>query len=111
MCGKLSVRNTNAPVARRSRLKVLEFSGVFQSDGYGSDNTHLNPMANVIHAGCNVHARRKFTECDGGPEVDHVLKEYSKLYKIESELEKANTRPDCLSEWLGPPTSSCSICY
>lgn len=73
---------------------LKEFSGVFQSDGYGSYDTHLNPLPNVIHAGCNVHARRKFTECDPGPEVDHVLKEYSKIYEIESKLKKANAPPD-----------------
>ena len=73
---------------------LKDFSGVFQSDGYGSYDAHLNSMPNVIHAGCNVHARRKFTECEPGPEADHVLAEYSKLYKIESELEKANAPPD-----------------
>ncbi len=71
-----------------------EFSGVFQSDGFGSYDTHLKALPNVIHAGCNVHARRKFTECNTGPEVEHVLNEYSKLYKIESDLAKANAPPE-----------------
>ncbi len=73
---------------------LKDFYGVIQTDGFESYDTHLNGLINVIHAGCNVHARRKFTDCDEGPEVKFVLDKYSELYKIESDLAKANAPPE-----------------
>lgn len=73
---------------------LKDFSGVVQTDGYESYDTHLNHLPGVIHAGCNAHARRKFVECGKGKEAGHVLDEYSKIYKIESDLAKANAPPD-----------------
>lgn len=75
---------------------LKDFSGVIQTDGFESYDTHLNGLRNVIHAGCNVHARRKFTECDEGPEVKFILDKYSELYKIESDLAKANAPPETI---------------
>lgn len=75
---------------------LKDFNGVFQTDGWGSYETHLGPMPHVKLAGCNVHARRKFTECESSPESEYVLNEYSKIYKIESDLEKANAPPDVI---------------
>lgn len=75
---------------------LKDFKGVFQTDGWGSYDTHLGPMPNVFHAGCNVHARRKFIESDSTPETKYVLQEYSKIYKIEADLEKANAPPDLI---------------
>lgn len=75
---------------------LKDFAGVFQTDGWGSYNTHLGPMLKVIHAGCNVHARRKFIECEPSPESEFVIKQYRKIYKIESDLEKANAPPDMI---------------
>ncbi len=73
---------------------LKDFKGVVQRDGWKSYDTHLRGLKGVIHAGCNVHARRKFVECRPGPEVEHVLEEYSRLYKIESDLAKANASPE-----------------
>lgn len=73
---------------------LKDFSGVVQTDGFKSYDTHLKGLAGVIHAGCNVHARRMFTECADSPEVRLVLEEYSKIYQIESDLEKAKAPPD-----------------
>jgi transposase len=82
--------------AKFLKENLKNFKGVFQTDGWGSYETHLGPMPNVIHAGCNVHARRKFTESDPSPEVDFVIEHYRKIYKIESDLEKANAPPDII---------------
>jgi transposase len=77
---------------------LKEFKGVFQTDGWGSYDTHLGPMPEVIHAGCNVHARRKFMDCEPSPESEFVIDQYSKIYKIESDLEKANAPPEVILE-------------
>lgn len=72
------------------------FQGVIQTDGLETYNTHLKNLPGVLHAGCNVHARRKFTECEKSPEQEFVLNQYSRLYKIESDLSKANAPPDII---------------
>ena len=75
---------------------LKDFSGVYQTDGYESYDTHLGALPDVIHGGCNTHARRKFTECKAGEEAEFVLNEYAKIYKIEADLVKANAPPELI---------------
>lgn len=75
---------------------LKNFKGVIQTDGFKSYKTHLQSLPNVIHAGCNVHARRKFVESSESPEQEMILDEFSKLYKIESDLANANAPPETI---------------
>jgi len=67
------------------------FTGSVITDGYASYN-FLNSKKNIIHAGCNTHARRKFVEADkvskNNPDTLKILNLYSKIYKIESDWKK-----------------------
>ena len=69
------------------------FSGSIITDGYGSYH-FLDSMEDVIHAGCNTHARRKFVDADkvskNNPDTVDVLNLYAKIYKIESDWKKSS---------------------
>ena len=36
------------------------YTGIIQTDGYGSYDTHFKGNENILHAGCMAHARREF---------------------------------------------------
>jgi len=77
------------------------FTGSVITDGYASYN-FLNSKNNIIHAGCNTHARRKFVEADkvskNNPDTLKVLNLYAKIYKIESEWKKLSQDLSVLGE-------------
>ena len=75
---------TDSPFTDRSAkfLKnILDgFTGSVITDGYASYN-FLNSKNNIIHAGSNTHARRKFVEADkvskNNPDTLKVLNLYT----------------------------------
>lgn len=77
------------------------FQGAIVTDGWQSYN-YFDEWDGVIHIGCNAHARRKFVEAEkvspGNSEVEKILKIYKKIYKIESELRKADAGEDEILE-------------
>lgn len=70
---------------------LSEYSGPIMTDGDNSFN-RWNAIKRFIHAGCNAHARRKFTDADkvgpGNSDVADVLNLYRKVYIIEDMLRK-----------------------
>lgn len=70
---------------------LKNYKGVVQTDGYSGYN-FFDRNADILHVGCWVHARRKFTEVlkaagrktkKPGGNAGTALKYISKLYKIE----------------------------
>lgn len=81
----------------RSAFFLKEFlegyDGVIQTDGLKTYNTHLSSIVGKNkHAGCNVHARRKFAEIEkaspGDEVATYILTEYKKIYEIEKEIKE-----------------------
>ncbi len=77
---------------------LRDFSGVIQTDGFESYGSLLRGKANIVHAGCNVHARRKFVQCPEIRDAQYVISEYAKIYAIESMLEKEHASPERILE-------------
>jgi len=75
-----------------------EYSGIIQTDAWASYNAHLKHNGKIIHAGCNVHARRKFVDIlknsKGHEMASYVVNEYAKLYRLEKFFVKKKLRPD-----------------
>lgn len=69
------------------------FSGRMITDGYAGYNGFAERI-NVTHAGCNSHARRKFTDAEkvspGNPAVGEILFIYKKLYRVEARLRESD---------------------
>ncbi|MCP5501348.1 MAG: IS66 family transposase [Leptospiraceae bacterium] len=67
---------------------LFGYKGIIQTDGLGTYNAHLSSIVSEDeHAGCNVHARRKFTDIyksiKNNKSVNHILEEYNRLYRLE----------------------------
>lgn len=77
---------------------LKDFTGVVQTDGFESYGSLLHGNVNIIHAGCNVHARRKFVQCPGIKDAQDIVTEYGKVYAIESRLEKEGASPERILE-------------
>lgn len=74
------------------REKLIHYTGIVQTDGWRSYDTHLSSLPNILHAGCWGHARREFTDIlkispkhQGSQWFSNKI---SKLYAIESKIEK-----------------------
>ncbi|HIG14410.1 MAG TPA: IS66 family transposase [Gammaproteobacteria bacterium] len=85
-----------------ARGLLADFTGCVQTDGYP---TYIRVMADlkVIHALCNVHARRRFTDViKAGRDSHHqsaghaniAIEYYKQLYRIEAELREDRDRTD-----------------
>lgn len=74
------------------RILLKDFKGAVSTDGY-SGYTFFKEMPNVVHAGCNAHARRYFIEAKKTTKNDASVKEvltiYTRLYAIESAWRKS----------------------
>jgi len=71
---------------------LVGYGGLLQTDGYGAypawlnNKTHRAEKAQIIHAACWAHARRKFVEVPENPTAQNVVKHIAKLYRIETRL-------------------------
>lgn len=75
-------------------LPLIEnFTGVIQTDAFLSYDAHLREKKDIVHAGCNTHARRGFTDIlrlgSEDETVRFVLKQYSSIYKLEEEFKES----------------------
>lgn len=84
-----------------SNVEVL-ISDVFS--GYKKATRDANEVRAKMHrpliqtSYCNAHARRKFKEADAFPdERDYFLKQYQKIYRLESEARDADKPPEELN--------------
>lgn len=67
------------------------YTGIIQTDGYISYDTHFKGNANILHAGCMAHARREFEKLwksNKNPIAGDILNRIRDLYKIEEEIRK-----------------------
>jgi transposase len=71
---------------------LVGYGGLLQTDGYGAypawlnNKKHRAEKAQIIHAACWAHARRKFVEVPENPTAQNVVKHIAKLYRIETRL-------------------------
>lgn len=75
---------------------TLAFQGTIQCDGYKVYDSLQDRLSGIELAGCLAHIRRKFLEDPSLQEhewVREILCLIQKLYRIESELKKANAPP------------------
>ena len=77
------------PNRKSNFLKRLlkKYKGNIITDGYAGYD-FLNSIEQIKHAGCWVHARRKFIEIKGQKGCGTVLKLIGKLYKIEKDVKE-----------------------
>jgi transposase len=72
---------------------IQNFKGVIQTDAFPSYDAHLREKKDIVHAGCNTHARREFKNIEKlGSEdetVRFVLRQYSEIYKLEDEFKES----------------------
>ena len=67
------------------------YTGIIQTDGYGSYDAHFRGNENILHAGCMAHARREFEKiwkANKNPIAWDILNRIRELYKIEDEIRK-----------------------
>lgn len=71
--------------------KLKHYRGVIQTDGFGTYDVMAKHLPRMVHAGCWVHARRKFSDIlevnrkhEGANKFINLI---SELYKIESKIE------------------------
>ena len=65
------------------------YTGIIQTDGYISYDTHFKGNTNILHAGCMAHARRGFEKLwkkNKNQIAGDILKRIRELYKIEEEI-------------------------
>lgn len=72
---------------------LSDYKGAIVTDGYNGYNI-LQSRREIVHAGCNAHARRKFIEAGkvvkGNADIDTVLELYRQIYKIESDWRESH---------------------
>ena len=88
--------------ARRviEELLAKEFEGTLLTDGYGAYASFVAAEANVVHAQCWSHARRKFVEAAEAEPVlvERMLELFGVLYRIEADLREAELGPEEIAE-------------
>lgn len=65
------------------------YSGIIQTDGYASYDTHFTDNESIIHIACMAHIRREFAKIwksDKDPYAGEVLVQIRKVYFIEKEI-------------------------
>ena len=68
------------------------YGGYIQTDGYSgytawlNDEKHVQERADIIHAACWAHVRRKFVETPGNSNARKIVKLIARLYRTETEL-------------------------
>ncbi len=71
------------------------YAGLLQTDGYGAypswlnDKGHAKEKAQIVHAACWAHARRKFAEVPGHPVAEDIVKLIARLYRVEGRLRES----------------------
>ena len=79
---------------------LAEYRGSIITDDWASYNTHFARMDNITHAGCNVHARRKFKEALGSSKKKkheigvYGLNVYKKIFKLEKSIQESTNNLD-----------------
>lgn len=76
--------------ARRviERILAEQFAGTILTDGYGAYAAYCKVNANIVHAQCWAHARRKFVEAreDEPALAERMLDLIGMLYRIERDI-------------------------
>jgi len=79
-----------------SALKILgDYEGYLQCDGYAAYEVVRKERNGKIELlNCWVHAKRKFLQAEDSDVATYVVKQISKLYHIEHEIQKQSLSPD-----------------
>ena len=95
--GELFYEYTPSKESKWAKQLLAPYRGTLQADAYGGFDV-LYVSGEILEAGCNAHARRKFNDAHDAeptrPEPQWALLAYQRLFAVEREAKERGLSPD-----------------